>query len=46
VAEYIAWEWLPHKDMWSTVSGQNWTIFEEGDTSMLLEVYVIMHFKI
>ncbi len=46
VAEYIAREWLPHKDMWSTVSHQNQTIFEEGDTNMLLEAYVIMYFKI
>ena len=46
VAEYIAREWLPHKDMWSAVSRQNRTIFEEGDTNMLLEAYVITHFKI
>jgi hypothetical protein len=45
VAEYIAQEWLPYKDMWSTVSCQNQTIFEEGDTNMLLEAYVIAHFK-
>jgi MULE transposase-like protein len=41
VADYITQEWLPHKDMWSAVSRQNRTIFEEGDTNMLLEVYVI-----
>ncbi len=46
MAKYIAWKWLPHKDMWSAVSRQNRTIFEEGDTNMLLEVYVITHFKI
>jgi hypothetical protein len=45
VAEYIAWEWLPHKDMWSAVSRQNRTIFEKGNTNMLLEAYVIVHFK-
>ena len=44
VAEYIAWEWLPHKDMWSAVSHQNQTIFEEGNTNMLLEVYIITHY--
>jgi len=41
MAEYIAWEWLPHKEMWSAVSRQNRSIFEEGDTNMLLEAYVI-----
>src|SRR5216684_6130529 len=35
MAEYIAREWLSHKDMWSAVSRQNRTIFEEGDTNML-----------
>ncbi|KAF8502332.1 hypothetical protein F5888DRAFT_1573895, partial [Russula emetica] len=39
VAEYIAWEWLPHKEIWSAMSCQNCTIFEEGDTNMLLESY-------
>ncbi len=43
LAEYIAREWLPHKDMWSVTSHQNWSIFEEGDTNMLLEAYVIAH---
>jgi len=41
VAEYIAREWLPHKEMWSAASCQNCTIFEEGDTNMLLEAYVM-----
>ena len=27
VAEYIAQDWLPYKDTWSTVSRQNWMIF-------------------
>ncbi len=40
VSDYIAREWLPHKEMWSAVSCQNRTIFEEGDTNMLLEAYV------
>jgi hypothetical protein len=46
VAQYIAQEWLPYKDMWSAVSHQNRTVFEEGDTNMLLKVYVIAHFNI
>ena len=41
VAQYIAWDWLPYKDMWSAMSHQNHTIFKKGDTNMLLEVYVI-----
>jgi hypothetical protein len=45
VAEYIARDWLPQKEMWSAMSRQNRTIFEEGDTNMLLEAYVITHFK-
>jgi hypothetical protein len=40
MAKYIAWEWLPHKDMWSAISHQNCSIFEEGNTNMLLESYV------
>jgi hypothetical protein len=46
VAEYIAREWLPHKEMWSAMSRQNRTIFEEGDTNMLLESYVNAYFNI
>jgi hypothetical protein len=41
IAKYIVWDWLPQKDMWSAMSHQNHTIFEEGDTNMLLELYVI-----
>ena len=32
--------------MWSTVSQQNHIVFKEGDTNMLLEAYVITHFKL
>ena len=44
VAEYIAQEWLPYKEMWSTMLCQNRTIFEERDTNMLLELYVFTLF--
>jgi hypothetical protein len=44
VAEYIGREWLPYKEMWSAMSRQNRTIFEEGNTNMLLESYVITLF--
>ena len=37
VIGYLAREWVPCKDMWSAVFRQNRTIFEEGDTNMLLE---------
>ena len=45
VAEYIGREWLPHKEMWSAMSRQNRSIFEEGDTNMLLEAYVTAFFN-
>jgi hypothetical protein len=40
VAQYIAQDWLSYKEMWSVMSRQNRTIFEKGDTNMLLEAYV------
>jgi len=40
LAQYIAQDWLPYKEMWSTTSRQNHTIFEKGNTNMLLEAYV------
>ena len=46
MSQYIAQEWLSHKEMWSAVSHQNRTIFEEGDTNMLLEAYVITYLKL
>jgi hypothetical protein len=39
--EYFKTEWIPVTQMWSRVSRQNRYIFEEGDTNMLIEVYVI-----
>ena len=45
IANYIAQEWLPYKEIWSIVSHQNYSIFEKGNTNMLLEAYVIMHFQ-
>jgi hypothetical protein len=40
LAEYLAREWVSVKDMLSAIYGQNCTLFEEGDTNMLLEAYV------
>ncbi len=42
LAEYLAREWIPVKEMWSAVFRQDRTIFEEGNTNMLLEAYVII----
>ena len=43
LVEYLAREWLPVKEMWSAVYRQDRSIFEEGDTNMLLEAYVIIN---
>ena len=37
VIGYLAWDWVPCKDMWSAIYRRNRMIFEEGDTNMLLE---------
>lgn len=37
VIGYLARDWVPCKDMWSAIYRRNRTIFEEGDTNMLLE---------
>jgi hypothetical protein len=37
VIGYLARDWVTCKDMWSAIFRQNRTIFEEGDTNMLLE---------
>ncbi len=42
LAKYLAREWIPVKEMWSAVFRQDRTIFEEGNTNMLLEAYVII----
>jgi hypothetical protein len=38
VIRYLAQDWVPCKDMWSAIFRQNCTIFEEGDTNILLEL--------
>jgi hypothetical protein len=45
LAEYLAREWVPVKEMWSAVFCQSRRIFEEGDTNMLLESYVIRSYS-
>jgi hypothetical protein len=39
VVEYLASEWLQVLDMWSKVARRNRSIFEEGNTNMLIECY-------
>jgi hypothetical protein len=40
--QYLKSEWLSVSEMWSNVSRKNRHIFEEGDTNMLIEAYVIL----
>ena len=40
--QYLKTEWLPVSEMWSNISRKNRHIFEEGDTNMLIEAYVIL----
>ena len=42
--QYMRSEWLPEAKMWSLVMRKNCSIFEEGDTNMLLKAYVF-HFS-
>jgi len=44
IINYLKTEWLPISDMWSRVPRKNRFIFEEGNTNMLCEAYVI-HFQ-
>jgi hypothetical protein len=39
--QYMRSEWLPEVKMWSLVMQKNRSMLEEGDTNMLLEVYVL-----
>jgi hypothetical protein len=40
VVEYLASEWLQVLDMWSKIARRNRSIFEEGNTNMLIKAYV------
>jgi len=42
--QYMRAEWIPEAKMWSMVMRKNRSILEEGNTNMLLEVYVF-HFS-
>ena len=41
---YMRTEWIPEAKLWAMVMRKNRSILEEGDTNMLLEVYVF-HFS-
>jgi len=40
IVKYLQKEWLPVLHMWSGTERKNRTIFEEGNTNMLIESYV------
>ena len=40
VVKYLQTEWLPVLHMWSRISRKDRSIFEEGNTNMLIEAYV------
>jgi MULE transposase domain. len=40
VIQYLKTEWLGDRDMWSAVTRMDRTIFEQGDTNMLIEACV------
>jgi hypothetical protein len=40
VVQYLTVEWLKVPHLWSKVARKGRNIFEEGDTNMLIEVYV------
>ena len=40
VVGYLATEWLQVSHMWSKIARRNRSIFEEGNTNMLIEAYV------
>ena len=48
VVKYLRTEWLPVLHMWSRISRKDRSIFEEGNTNMLIEAYVLIfdHFAI
>ena len=41
VVQYLNNVWMKRPNMWSKVFRKNLSIFEEGDTNMLIEAYVI-----
>jgi transposase-like protein len=42
--EYLRTNWFPITHKWSRVLRKGRSIYEEGDTNMLIEAYVIPHF--
>ena len=44
--QYLTTEWMPSPHMWSKVARKNRSIFKEGNTNMLIKVYIISHLLI
>ena len=44
VIKYLTKEWIPVVHMWSKVARKGRSIYEEGDTNMLIESYVVYLF--
>ena len=44
VIKYLTTEWIPVVHMWSKVARKGRSIYEEGDTNMLIELYVVYLF--
>ena len=44
VIKYLTTEWIPVVHMWSKVARKGRSIYEEGDTNMLIESYVVYLF--
>jgi hypothetical protein len=40
LVQYLATDWLHMTDLWSRTAQKDQSIFEEGDTNMLIEAYV------
>jgi hypothetical protein len=38
VVDYLKSSWMSILPLWAGISRQNWTIYQEGDTNMLIEV--------
>ena len=41
VVKYLTVEWMQVLHLWAKVTWKNCSIFEEGDTNMLIEAYVL-----
>jgi hypothetical protein len=42
LVQYLATDWLHMTELWSRTAQKDRSIFEEGDTNMLIEAYVLL----